>query len=239
MSVDNQKKTSSSHLPVATSTNQANSSSLSSVSSISPKNIAVNNLKVIQLNMQKQQNGNCATNGSVTSSGSSSTNSSTYVKNKSSGHHHQQQNNQAQSSNNKQQTVAIHDGTNLADFDVQSLPASIKFELDQLELELLEGDITQKGYDKKRARILDAYLNSISPMRNGNKDNGHNTNQTSSASNTHSATNSDGKEESASSTKTKEKIRVYRKKNKDESGGSNGNSSGANGNRYHSGLFFD
>lgn len=32
---------------------------------------------------------------------------------------------------------------------LETLPAHVKFELDQLELELLEGDITQKGYDKR------------------------------------------------------------------------------------------
>ena len=41
------------------------------------------------------------------------------------------------------------------------LPAHVRFELDQLELELIEGDITQKGYDKKKAKLLASYLSTI------------------------------------------------------------------------------
>ena len=41
---------------------------------------------------------------------------------------------------------------------VDQLPSNIRFELDQLELELLEGDLTQKGYDKKKAKLLAPYL---------------------------------------------------------------------------------
>ena len=41
---------------------------------------------------------------------------------------------------------------------LDSLPSNIRFELDQLELEFLEGDLTQKGYDKKKAKLLAAYL---------------------------------------------------------------------------------
>jgi hypothetical protein len=195
MSVDNQKKSADISAHINTNNHITNSSSLSSVSSISPKNVAANNLKVLQLNMQK----NTTTNGSTTSSGSSSTNSSTYVKNKS-----------GSGANQIAKQMVIHDGTNLADLDVQKLPANIKFELDQLELELLEGDITQKGYDKKRAKLLEAYVKSISMSKDV------------SSSNTQS--NSDSKDTNES-TKTKEKIRVYRKKNKDE----------PNPNRYHSG----
>jgi len=49
----------------------------------------------------------------------------------------------------------------LSNLDLEQLPASVRFELDQLELELLEGDITQKGYDKKRAKLLANYLSTI------------------------------------------------------------------------------
>jgi hypothetical protein len=48
---------------------------------------------------------------------------------------------------------------NTSQFNLDNLPSNIKFELDQLELELLEGDITQKGYDKKKAKLLAPYLN--------------------------------------------------------------------------------
>lgn len=42
--------------------------------------------------------------------------------------------------------------------DVTSLPIEIREKLAELELELSEGDITQKGYEKKRARLLAPYL---------------------------------------------------------------------------------
>jgi hypothetical protein len=45
-------------------------------------------------------------------------------------------------------------------FRLEELPANIRFELDQLELELLEGDITQKGYEKKRNKLLSTYIGS-------------------------------------------------------------------------------
>jgi hypothetical protein len=48
---------------------------------------------------------------------------------------------------------------NSSQLNLDKLPSNIKFELDQLELELLEGDITQKGYDKKKAKLLAPYLN--------------------------------------------------------------------------------
>ncbi len=44
---------------------------------------------------------------------------------------------------------------------LDQLPTNIRFELDQLELEFLEGDLTQKGYDKKKARLLAAYLTDL------------------------------------------------------------------------------
>ena len=45
------------------------------------------------------------------------------------------------------------------------LPPNVRFELDQLELEWLEGDLTQKGYEKKKNKLLAPYsglLNSSS-----------------------------------------------------------------------------
>uniref|UniRef100_A0A8C4PYZ0 DMAP1-binding domain-containing protein n=1 Tax=Eptatretus burgeri TaxID=7764 RepID=A0A8C4PYZ0_EPTBU len=42
--------------------------------------------------------------------------------------------------------------------DVVPLPLDVRAKLAELELELSEGDITQKGYDKKRAKLLAAYI---------------------------------------------------------------------------------
>lgn len=47
---------------------------------------------------------------------------------------------------------------NSEQIQLDHLPTNVRFELDQLELELLEGDLTQKGYDKKKARLLAPYL---------------------------------------------------------------------------------
>ena len=41
---------------------------------------------------------------------------------------------------------------------LDKLPSNIRFELDQLELELLEGDLTQKGFDKKKGKLLAPYM---------------------------------------------------------------------------------
>ena len=41
---------------------------------------------------------------------------------------------------------------------VDQLPPNVRDELSQLELELLEGDLTQKGYDKKKTKLLMPYL---------------------------------------------------------------------------------
>jgi hypothetical protein len=49
----------------------------------------------------------------------------------------------------------------MKDLNLEHLPTSVRFELDQLELELLEGDITQKGYDKKKAKLLAPYADLI------------------------------------------------------------------------------
>jgi len=50
----------------------------------------------------------------------------------------------------------------MADVNVDStnLPPEIKAKLAELELELSEGDITQKGYEKKKAKLLMPYANS-------------------------------------------------------------------------------
>ncbi|KAM3720991.1 Disco-interacting protein [Dirofilaria immitis] len=50
--------------------------------------------------------------------------------------------------------------------DVLSLPSDIRERLAQLDLELSEGDITQKGYDKKRQLLLGPYLRI---QKDGNK----------------------------------------------------------------------
>uniref|UniRef100_A0A8C1K344 Disco-interacting protein 2 homolog Bb n=1 Tax=Cyprinus carpio TaxID=7962 RepID=A0A8C1K344_CYPCA len=44
------------------------------------------------------------------------------------------------------------------DVDVSALPQEVREQLAELDLELSEGDITQKGYEKKRAKVLAPYL---------------------------------------------------------------------------------
>ncbi|XP_028826099.1 disco-interacting protein 2 homolog C isoform X4 [Denticeps clupeoides] len=46
----------------------------------------------------------------------------------------------------------------MADRDALPLPLEVRARLAELELELSEGDITQKGYEKKRAKLIGAYL---------------------------------------------------------------------------------
>lgn len=162
-------------------TSNHHNSSLSSVSSLSPKN-AANNLKMMLMSPNKNVNFDsiASSAGSVASSSANSTNSSNVV---------------VVANTNPMKT-------SMGDLDLQKLPANIKFELDQLELELLEGDITQKGYDKKRARLLEGYLKSLhAPHLNSN--------------------------DAKTDTKSKEKIRIYRKRNKED----------VSTNRYHSGKF--
>lgn len=65
-------------------------------------------------------------------------------------------NNNSILSNNGQDNIP-----SLSTQNLDLLPSSVKFELDQLELELLEGDITQKGYDKKRSKLIEPYLSII------------------------------------------------------------------------------
>ncbi|CAG5117978.1 unnamed protein product, partial [Candidula unifasciata] len=43
------------------------------------------------------------------------------------------------------------------DIDVSRLPDDVRERLAELDLELSEGDITQKGYEKKRLRLLGPY----------------------------------------------------------------------------------
>lgn len=43
--------------------------------------------------------------------------------------------------------------------DINKLPENVRNELNQLELELAEGDITEKGFDKKMTKLLASYVN--------------------------------------------------------------------------------
>jgi hypothetical protein len=49
--------------------------------------------------------------------------------------------------------------------DVSKLPEDVREKLAELDLELSEGDITQKGYEKKRTRLLSPYV----PKQNTSK----------------------------------------------------------------------
>ncbi|XP_039274285.2 disco-interacting protein 2 homolog C-like isoform X2 [Styela clava] len=49
--------------------------------------------------------------------------------------------------------------------DTSSLPLEIRAKLAELDLELSEGDITQKGYEKKKARLLEPFAASMQPVR--------------------------------------------------------------------------
>jgi hypothetical protein len=170
--------------------NQTNFSSLSSVSSVSPTNFnnqnKSNQVKLIKINSNNNNSNKCdsiASSTSVTSSNSVSSNSN-----------HQNQHRNSDIVN--EMKTSLNEGINVNNIDFKMLPANIKFELDQLELELLEGDITQKGYEKKRTRLLENYFKSLSINNN-------------------SKSSSDiGK--LADRCKTKEKIRIYRKKNRAE-----------------------
>ncbi|CAJ0962837.1 unnamed protein product, partial [Mesorhabditis belari] len=46
----------------------------------------------------------------------------------------------------------------MPDIEIAQLPQEIREKLAELELELSEGDITQKGYDKKRNALLGPFL---------------------------------------------------------------------------------
>ncbi|CAB3226259.1 unnamed protein product [Arctia plantaginis] len=48
--------------------------------------------------------------------------------------------------------------------DISKLPDEIRDKLAELDLELSEGDITQKGYEKKRTRLLTPYIPQQQPQ---------------------------------------------------------------------------
>ena len=52
------------------------------------------------------------------------------------------------------------------------LPESVRAELAQLDLELVEGDITQKGYEKKKAKLLAGVVGSPAPTHSSRDSNG-------------------------------------------------------------------
>lgn len=45
--------------------------------------------------------------------------------------------------------------------DLSALPKEVRDQLAELDLELSEGDITQKGYEKKRAKLLASYISHL------------------------------------------------------------------------------
>ncbi|CAK1554626.1 unnamed protein product [Leptosia nina] len=51
--------------------------------------------------------------------------------------------------------------------DISNLPDDIRDKLAELDLELSEGDITQKGYEKKRTRLLAPYIAQQQPTQAG------------------------------------------------------------------------
>lgn len=51
--------------------------------------------------------------------------------------------------------------TVMAHIDTASLTLEVRAKLAELDLELSEGDITQKGYDKKRAKLLEPYVKPV------------------------------------------------------------------------------
>ncbi|XP_053483567.1 disco-interacting protein 2 homolog A isoform X3 [Ictalurus furcatus] len=53
-----------------------------------------------------------------------------------------------------------------------SLPAEVREKLAELELELSEGDITQKGYEKKRGKLLAPYIPQIQDTSSASEDEG-------------------------------------------------------------------
>ncbi|KAL7012143.1 hypothetical protein ACKWTF_014657 [Chironomus riparius] len=57
--------------------------------------------------------------------------------------------------------------------DVSTLPDDVREKLAELELELSEGDITQKGYEKKRQRLLAPYLSATAVTGSITNNNGN------------------------------------------------------------------
>ncbi|XP_057672541.1 disco-interacting protein 2 isoform X8 [Diorhabda carinulata] len=51
--------------------------------------------------------------------------------------------------------------------DISKLPEDVRDKLAELDLELSEGDITQKGYEKKRTRLLTPYIPKHNPTGSG------------------------------------------------------------------------
>lgn len=51
--------------------------------------------------------------------------------------------------------------------DIGKLPEDVREKLAELDLELSEGDITQKGYEKKRTRLLQPYVSKQIGTGNG------------------------------------------------------------------------
>ncbi|XP_070495402.1 disco-interacting protein 2-like isoform X4 [Chironomus tepperi] len=72
--------------------------------------------------------------------------------------------------------------------DVSTLPDDVREKLAELELELSEGDITQKGYEKKRQRLLAPYLSATAVT--GSTNNNNNGNASSQGQDTHNYVNS-------------------------------------------------
>ncbi|CAD6200005.1 unnamed protein product [Caenorhabditis auriculariae] len=84
------------------------------------------------------------------------------------------------------------------------LPEEVRERLAELEIELSEGDITQKGFDKKKARLLAPYANSIKSVI---------TNSSASAASNDPPTSSNG---SAPSPNTRANRRHQRRLTRDE-----------------------
>ncbi|XP_038129796.1 disco-interacting protein 2 homolog C-like isoform X1 [Cyprinodon tularosa] len=55
----------------------------------------------------------------------------------------------------------------MADREASPIPLEIRARLAELELELSEGDITQKGYEKKRSKLIRAYAGAFLPASVG------------------------------------------------------------------------
>nr|XP_057943175.1 disco-interacting protein 2 homolog C isoform X6 [Doryrhamphus excisus] len=55
-------------------------------------------------------------------------------------------------------TFKAPDDGGMADRDPVPIPVEVRAKLAELELELSEGDITQKGYEKKRSKLIGAYF---------------------------------------------------------------------------------
>uniref|UniRef100_A0A915NHW1 DMAP1-binding domain-containing protein n=1 Tax=Meloidogyne floridensis TaxID=298350 RepID=A0A915NHW1_9BILA len=54
--------------------------------------------------------------------------------------------------------------------DICKLPEVVREKLAQLDLELTEGDITEKGYEKKRQQLIEPFLKKTSKKESNKKD---------------------------------------------------------------------